>query len=139
MIESASEVAFRLWRTARAKRLAERYWAGWRLVLTYGPYDEALPARDVAQAKAVVREVFGPERVAAETTAAAVEAQRDLWHLSASWRGVYPAADGRVAIDELIVALGVPADKRAGRQPARVFDPAGRPSPQVTHWIWRDA
>ena len=58
---------------------------------------------------------------------------RDLWHLSASWRGGTPAEQGRAALAELLVALEVPEKGRAGHQPIR------GPWAQVTHWIWRDA
>ena len=143
MIDSPSDVARRLRRDARANRRATRYWAGWRLELTFGPYELALEPEWVALAKttaaAVYEQVHGktaPDGPEAE--AASLEAQRDLWHLSVSWRGGHPAEPARLLLAELVVAIGVPEGERDGRQVARVYNPHGQPSPQVTHWTWKD-
>ena len=57
---------------------------------------------------------------------------------TASWRGGHPVVEGQQALDELVVALGVPDESRMGFQPIRVYDPEDQQSPQVTHWMWRD-
>lgn len=137
MIDPPSDVARRLRRTARDKRLADRYWAGWKLSLTFGPIVAAFGVKQTAMAYRVAAELLG-QQVADVDLVAANAAQRDEWHLSASWRGAYPAADGRRLLGELIVALGVPEAKRAGQQPLRVRGADGVASPQVTHWTWKD-
>lgn len=137
MIDSPSDVACRLRRDARSKRLAERFWAGWKLSLTFGPIAEALEPEHVARARKTAAALLGEPWTEAHTTQA-VEHERDRWHLSASWRGNYPALDGKRLLDELIVALAVPETERAGVQPLRLMMPGGGMSPQVTHWIWRD-
>jgi hypothetical protein len=143
MIDSAADVARRLRRDARRGE-AVRHWAGWRLALTFGPYETAFdPARAAAAkraAAAIMEEAAGaPVVVTAEMEAASLESQRDLWHLSASWRGNHPVEEGRRLLAELVAALGVPAEGREGEQVARVYGADGRTSPQVTHWVWRDA
>jgi hypothetical protein len=137
MIDTPADIARRLRRDARNKRLAERYWAGWKLSLTWGPIAEAFEPERTAFARAAASELLGEPWTEAHSAMTA-EAERDLWHLSVSWRGTYPVADGKRLLGELIVALGVPEDKRAGYQPVRVLGPDGRQSPQVTHWIWMD-
>lgn len=143
MIESVADVARRLRRDAR-QREAVRYWAGWRFALTLGHYETAFdPARAAAAKRAateIMEAVTGePYETTPEAEAAAIESQRDLWHLSASWRGNHPVEEGKRLLGELLVALGVPEEKREGEQIARTFVPGGRPSPQVTHWMWRGA
>ncbi len=139
MIEPAAEVARRLKRAARvsgALQGASRFYAGWRFALTYG--DPEIP-----EAEALVTRMLGEDFAKAHKArhpndAKIVEAiLADIWHLSASWRGGLPVEDARRARDELLVALGVPEDHRTGHEVACVFAPDGRPSPQVTHWIWR--
>ena len=137
MIDSPSDIARRLRRDVRSKRLAERYWAGWKLSLTFGPILEALGSERTAYARRTASELLGKPWTEADSAQAA-EHERDLWHLSVSWRGTYPAVDGRRLLDELVVALGVPETERAGQQPLRLMGPGGKMSPQVTHWIWRD-
>lgn len=137
MIDLPSDVARRLRRTARDKKLVDRYWAGWKLSLTFGPIADAMSPLDVAMARATASKLLGRPWTEADTKRAA-EVERDEWHLSASWRGAYPAADGRRLLGELIVALGVPEAKRAGQQPLRVRGADGVASPQVTHWTWKD-
>jgi len=145
MIDPPTDIARRLRRDARARRLASRFWAGWRLELTFGPFEQAVePERAAAAmttAAALFEQAYGkppPADNPAFGSAASAEMQRDLWHLSVSWRGTYPAADGKRLLGELIVAMGVPEDKREGIQPMRVLTPGGASSPQVTHWIWRE-
>ena len=143
MIDSPADVARKLRREARAKRSATRYWAGWRLELTFGPYELAFGPERGAAARAAAKEVYeqlygrppSAEELDPERSA---ELQRDLWHLSVSWRGSHPVEEGKRLLAELVAALGVPDGKREGEQPARVFAPDGRQSPQVTHWTWRD-
>lgn len=137
MTDSPADVARRLRRDARARKLATRHWAGWRLELTHGPYEDAYAAdpERVAFARREVERVFGEQDPADRV--AAREAERDLWHLSASWRGGAPAEEGRRLLAELVVALGVPEELRDGFQVARTYGPAGA-NPQVTHWAWRD-
>ena len=139
MIDSPADIARRLRRDARNKRLAERYWAGWKLSLTWGPIEEAFndPARTAFAREAASRLLGEPWTEAHSAMTAEVE--RELWHLSVSWRGTYPVADGKRLLGELIVALGVPEGQREGTQPVRVMRPDGTQSPQVTHWVWRDA
>lgn len=127
MIDSAADIARRLKREAKKSdplHGASRHHAGWRLALTYGdPTPE--------QAKAFIVERFGQEfydKVPEDAENTGLE-----WHLSASWRGGFPVEAGKLALDELLVALGVPEDKRTGFEFARV---AG--SPQVTHWMWSE-
>ena len=131
MIEPPADVGRRMRARARQYRLAERYWAGWKLTLTFGPYTEALPAANVTHAQALASELLSGYKPADPAALAALE--RDLWHLSASWRGGTPAEEGRTALAALLVALEVPEQERAGHQPIR------GPWAQVTHWIWRDA
>ena len=114
MIDSAEDIARKLKRGAReaqsADKTVKRYWAGWRIFLSYGlennlaakagiPYDE-----------------------------------NNVWHLSVSWNGGYPVEEARNELKQLVIRLGVPEDKREGFEVAKV---AG--SPQVTHWVWKDA
>lgn len=133
MIDPAADVARRIRRDAQ-KGEAVRYWAGWRLALTFGPYDQAFDPARVAMVKETVERTFGePPPVGPE----ALAAQRDLWHLSVSWRGGFPVEEGKRLLAELVVAMGVPEDKRGGYEFARVMTPNGV-SPQVTHWIWRE-
>jgi len=143
LADPASDVARRLRRDAKKYKHAERYWAGWRLELTFGPYEQAFDQERAAKAKAAAAKIFEqfhgkPAPSGPEADAASLESQRDLWHLSVSWRGSFPADDGRLALSELIESLGVPEDQRKGQQFARLYSPSGRPSPQVTHWIWKD-
>jgi hypothetical protein len=135
MIESAAEIARRLQRDAR-RGVATRYWAGWRLSLTYGPYEDSLDTANVQFARETAEQILG-EKFDPKDAALHRAVQQGLWHLSASWRGGYPANDGRTRLDELVGAIGVPEEHRAGSQPIRVFGPGGQ-SPQVTHWVWRD-
>ena len=135
MIDSADDVARKLRRDAQRGE-AVRYWAGWRLALTHGPYEQAFDPERVAMARATVERVFGE---AVPTGPEALAAQRDLWHLSVSWRGGYPVEEGKQLLAELVVAIGVPEGEREGRQFALVVTPGGAVSPQVTHWVWRDA
>lgn len=135
MIEPATEIVRRLQRDAR-QRVATRYWAGWRLSLTFGPYEDALDEENVRFARATAEQILG-EQFDPTKDVLSRAVQQGLWHLSASWRGGYPADEGRTRLDELVVALGVPEGERGGRQPVRVFGPGGQ-SPQVTHWVWRD-
>jgi hypothetical protein len=142
MTEPPTDVARRLRRAAQAHRHTTRYWAGWRLELTFGPYEQAFdPDRaDFARRAAAeaYEQIYGtPPPTGPEADASSLEAQRDLWHLSVSWRGGHPAESARPLLAELVAALGVPEAEREGRQPARVFGPGGQ-SPQVTHWTWRD-
>lgn len=143
MTDSPTDVARRLRREAAAKHISSRYWAGWRLELTFGPYERAFePERVAAAFKAAAEayeQIYGePPPAGAEAEAASLEAQRDLWHLSVSWRGGHPAEPARLLLADLVAAIGVPEGQRDGRQPARVYDPSGRLSPQVTHWTWGD-
>lgn len=142
MLDSPADVARRLRRDARANRRTTRYWAGWRLELTFGPYELALDPAWAALAKttaaAVYEQAHGkPAPTGPEADAASLEEQRDLWHLSVSWRGGHPAESARLLLSDLFVAMGVPEGKRDGYQPVRVLTPNG-PSPQVTHWTWKD-
>jgi hypothetical protein len=141
MIDSHFDVARRLRHTARINKIANRYWAGWKLSLTFGPYEQAFEPWRAAGAKAMATEIF--EQVHGkpapdDNPSASAALQRNRWHLSASWRGNYPAADGKHSLQELIVAIGVPEAERAGIQPIRMMLPDGSASPQVTHWIWRE-
>ena len=136
MIEPATDIARRLQRDVR-RHVATRYWAGWRLSLTHGPYEDALDQEHVQFARTAAEQILG-EKFDPSKDAPSRASQQGLWHLSASWRGGYPTDEGRVRLDELVVALGVPEEDRVGRQPVRVFGPSG-PSPQVTHWVWRDS
>ncbi len=143
MIDSAADVARRLRRDAR-QREASRHWAGWRLALTFGPYETAFEPALAAAAKRTDIEIMEaatgkPYETTPEGEAAALASQRDVWHLSASWRGNHPVEEGKRLLAELLAAIGVPEEKREGEQMARTFAPGGRPSPQVTHWMWRDA
>ena len=137
MIDSPSDVAYRLRRTARETKLAERFWAGWKLSLTFGPISQALAKDRVLLAREAASKLLGRPWTESDSSLTD-ERERDTWHLSASWRGTYPVADGKCLLDELIVALGVPEADRAGIQPLRLMGPGGVMSPQVTHWIWRD-
>jgi hypothetical protein len=136
VIDSPADLARRLRRAGRAKLHATRYWAGWHLELTFGPYELAFahdPDR-LAWAKREAVKVYEqaglPMPSDAEYTAQ-LEAQRGDWHLSASWCGGHSAEDGRRLLAELIEAMGVPADKRDGMQVAahararRAAEPAG--------------
>lgn len=140
MIDSPTDIARRLRRDARVKLLVTRYWAGWRLELTFGPYERAFDpvraAAAAATAAALYEQVHGAPAPTVDL-ATSIAAQKDVWHLSASWRGGEPVEAGREMLAALIVALGVPADRRDGTQPMRVLAPGGAQSPQVTHWIWR--
>jgi len=135
MIEPAAEIARRLRRDSR-QRAAVRYWAGWRLSLTHGPYEDALDQEHVQFARTTAEQLLG-ETFDPTKDALSRAVQQGVLHLSASWRGGYPTDEGRTRLDELVVALGVPEEDRAGRQPIRMFGPHGA-SPQVTHWVWRD-
>jgi len=137
MIDPPADIARRLRRDARNRHLAERYWAGWKLTLTFGPIAEAFEPTRIAWAREAASELLGQPWTETESVMA-VEHERNLWHLSVSWRGAYPADDGKRLLGELIVAMGVPEDKREGIQPMRVLAPSGASSPQVTHWIWRE-
>ena len=104
--------------------------------LAFGPERAALASRTAAE---VYEKLYGePPPAGSEADAASLEAQRDLWHLSVSWRGGHQAGAARILLEDLIVALGVPEGQREGRQPARVYSPDGRQSAQVTHWTWKD-
>lgn len=143
LLDSPTDVARRLRRDARANRRTTRYWAGWRLELTFGPYELALDPAWAALAKitaaAVYEQVHGKAPpTGPEADAISLESQRDLWHLSASWRGGHPADSARLLLADLVVAIGVPEGEREGCQVARTYAPHGQPSPQVTHWTWRD-
>lgn len=143
MIDSPADIARRLRRDAR-QREAVRHWAGWRLSLTFGPYETAFEPARAAAAKRMAIEIVEaatgePYKTTPEAEATALESQRDLWHLSVSWRGNHSVEDGKRLLDDLLVAIGVPEEKRAGEQFARTFVAGNRPSPQVTHWMWRDA
>jgi hypothetical protein len=137
VIDPPSDVARRLRRDAHSKRLAERFWAGWKISLTFGPIAEAFKPERTALARETASRLLGQPWTEADSAKAA-ERERDQWHLSVSWRGTYPVADGKRALDELIVALGVPESDRTGHQPIRVQRSDGTMSPQVTHWMWRD-
>lgn len=130
--DSALDVARRLRHGARANRLAVRYWAGWRLQLTFGPYDRAFDTQTAEIARSVV------EQVAGAPPPDPGEAERDVWHLSVSWRGGHPAEPAKLLLADLVEAIGVPESDRQGEQVARVYAPGGLQSPQVTHWTWRD-
>ena len=141
MIDSVADVARRLRRDAK-KGETVRHWSGWRLALTHGPYEDAFDPDRVAFARQAANELYErvhdrPAPAGAEMDALSREAQRGLWHLSASWRGGHPVEQGRAALAELLAAVGVPEAKRDGVQYARVLTPHGT-SPQVTHWVWRD-
>lgn len=144
MTDSAVDVARRLRRAGRRDLHATRNWAGWHMEITFGPYEVAWasdPER-VRFAKEAARQVWerahgSPPPSDPETEARALELQRDTWHLSASWRGGYPAEEGRRLLAQFVAAMGVPDGKRDGYQAARVFGPGGA-SPQVTHWTWKD-
>lgn len=129
MIESATYIARRLQKQARESGLAKRCWAGWTIFLQYGPtvdaFDQETFRHSVATAEQIQGKKYDPD--------AARVAEKNQWHLSASWRGAYPVEDGRELLAELVVLLGVPEDKRNGFEFARV---AG--SPQVTHWMWKE-
>ena len=131
MIDRPHDVGRRLRSGARANRLAVRYWAGWRLQLTFGPYEEAFDSQSVQRVRSAIEAVTGA------SPPDGAEAERDLWHLSVSWRGGHPAEAARTLLAELVDALGVPASQRDGTQPARTYA-SGAQSPQVTHWIWKD-
>jgi len=135
VIEPATEIARRLQRDAR-QRVADRYWAGWKLSLTYGPYEDAFDPERERFARATAEQILGAKFDPTKDVASRA-VQQGLWHLSASWRGGYPSGEGLARRDELLVALGVPETERAGHQPMRVFGPSGQ-SPQVTHWMWKD-
>lgn len=137
VIDSPSDVAYRLRRTVREKKLVERYWAGWKLSMTFGPSAEAFGPERISLARQTASAILGKPWTEANS-AQSMELERDEWHLSVSWRGTYPVADGKRLLDELIIALNVPEADRAGQQPIRTMRPGGALSPQVTHWIWRD-
>lgn len=131
-MDEPTDVARRIRRDARANRMAVRYWAGWRLQLTYGPYEEAFEERIVSAARAYLASIGEP--VPADRSK---DPYRDLWHLSVSWRGGFPAEQGRRQLADLLAAIGVPEGKRAGEQVARTST-RGLANPQVTHWVWKD-
>lgn len=133
MVPAAEEIARRLQRDAR-RGVATRYFAGWRLNLTYGPYEDAVDEVTMAWARSITEQVTGSET----DPVLSRKLQQGLWHLSASWRGGFSEKNGRTHLVELLVALGVPEDARAGIKPIKVFNPNGQQSPQVTHWMWKD-
>lgn len=136
---SPEQIAWRLRRDATRDRCASRLWAGFRLELTFGPYELALgPARAQwaeTQARAVFRELYGkdPPTVDAATSHAH---QKDLFHLSASWRGRGDREEAERDLAALVVALGVPEKERTGVSPLRWGFANGRQAPAVTHWVW---
>jgi hypothetical protein len=139
MIDTPPEVARRMRRDAHRKG-AERFWAGWKLILTFGPYELAFAPEVVAHARRAT------EKIAADighpgkmpTPEESIAAQQDVWHLSVSWRGGTSVEEGRRLLDELLVALGVPPDRRGGFEFAQQFR-AGRPLAVVRHWVWHEA
>lgn len=142
MIEPVQSVARKLLRDSKTHRLTTRFWAGWRLELTYGPMDQAFGPERHAAAMNAARAIYEQLGVDVpeddpQAMVAAREASRDLFHLSASWRGNHPAEEGKRLLAELIVALGVPVNMGAGIQPARTFT-GSTPNAQVTHWEWHD-
>jgi hypothetical protein len=141
--DSPADVARRLRRDADRDRHASRYWAGWRLELTFGPYELTLGPERATFARRVAAAAYEqlrgePAPAGPEADAASLAAQRDRWHLSVSWRGGHPVESARLLLADLVAAIGVPEDRRESYQLARVFSPDGRQSPQVTHWTWRD-
>ena len=139
--EPAADVARRLRRDTLRNRHSTRYWGGWRIEVTHGPYELAFDPAFAAEIRATCEQVWRklhgePPLVGPESDAANFASQRDLWHVSASWRGGEPVEVGKRLIAELVAALGVPEELREGAQVAQVRGPAG-PSPQVTHWVWR--
>jgi len=140
MTEPPADLARRLRRAAQVHRHTTRYWAGWRLELTHGPYELAFDPERAAAARKAAAEVYEQLYGAPPPTddQASLESQQGLWHLSVSWRGGHPAEPARLLLADLVAALGVPEEDRGGRQPARVYSPDGRQSAQVTHWTWRD-
>jgi hypothetical protein len=134
--KTAAEIARTLRREARQSGLAQRYWSGWKVLLSFGPYVDAFDEGTLRVAEDVVEQLTGKRPDATDhATTRAVD--RGRWHLSASWRGGNDVGDGRARLGELVSEIGVPESERAGRQPARVFGATG-PSAQVTHWIWSE-
>lgn len=139
MTPSPEAIAWRLRRDATRDRCASRLWAGFRLELTFGPYELALgPARAQwaeTQARAMFRELHGKDPPKVDRVASHAH-QRDLFHLSASWRGRgdREAADRELAA--LVVALGVPEQERAGVSPVRWVLSDRTELPAVMHWVW---
>jgi hypothetical protein len=134
----ATDLARRLRRDAKSKGLGSRYWAGWKLQLTFGPYEKVFDDETKKLADNVVDQVLGPPTNDPVAKQVVKELTKDQWHLSVSWRGGFPIESGKVRLKLLVVALGVPEDKREGFQVARVTTPSGQPSPQVTHWVWKE-
>ena len=128
MIDPPLDVARRLKRDARQNRLVERHWGDWKLILTFGPHLDAFSAERTAAPLDRLRQLYGrdvqidPER--------ARELERDLWHLSASWRAARTPTEAELLLlEHLLNALGVPPDKREGYH---AFDQ------RVKHWSWKD-
>jgi hypothetical protein len=131
MVDSATDVACRLRQNAHGQGLSMQCWAGWRLVLTFGPYEEALGPELMAVATVKAAELFKQlhGRLPSDADREPIDSRRDVWHLSVSWTGDRPIEQAQMLLlVELIVALEVPEDNRKGFYL----------NPRVAHWIWRD-
>jgi len=121
VVEEVDEIARDLRNEAKKSaffRGTERLVHGYKLILSYTDAEGLIKLS--AQA---------PPSVRPPTEA---DLSKVHWHLSASWRRRgEPSADAVKKLRDLVVALGVPEDRREGEQPTISI-------PQVTHWIWTE-
>jgi len=112
---------------------ADRHVDGYKVILSCGAGKEMEKISEEA-AKLAAR-FAGPGGAQAEP----VDPSVVYWHFSASWRRPGTPSEASVKmLQELLVAVGVPEDKREGAQIGHTTRPDGTHNPQVTHWMWTE-
>ncbi len=127
-----------LWKEAKKSTFfkgAEHRLDGYKVILSYGDPKEMEKINE--KAVEIAKQYNAPGMP--DSTPSAPDPNLAHWHLSVSWRR--PGAPTAIAVkmlQELVVALGVPEDKREGIQPTYTTRPDGTRNPQVTHWMWTE-